>query len=51
MIVAISNVMTSFFAGFVVFAIIGYLAYEMDTEIKHVVDDGAGLAFVVYPQV
>ncbi|CAG0880461.1 unnamed protein product [Darwinula stevensoni] len=50
-IVAISNVMTSFFAGFVVFAVIGYLAYELDKEIKHVVDDGAGLAFVVYPQV
>uniref|UniRef100_A0A182XLE7 Transporter n=1 Tax=Anopheles quadriannulatus TaxID=34691 RepID=A0A182XLE7_ANOQN len=49
-VVAISNILTSFFAGFVIFAIIGFLAHELDTSVDSVIDQGAGLAFVVFPE-
>lgn len=48
---AVSNIATSFFAGLVIFSIIGFLAHELDVEVKKVVDQGAGLAFIVYPEV
>lgn len=51
LIVATSNILTSIFAGFVIFSIIGYLAHELDTEVGQVVDQGVGLAFMVYPEV
>ncbi|CAD7087923.1 unnamed protein product [Hermetia illucens] len=51
LIVAVSNIATSFFAGLVIFSIIGFLAHELDVEVKKVVDQGAGLAFIVYPEV
>ncbi|RWS26644.1 sodium- and chloride-dependent glycine transporter 2-like protein, partial [Leptotrombidium deliense] len=51
LIVSFSNVATSIFAGFVIFSVIGYLAHELDTEVGKVVDQGAGLAFMVYPEV
>jgi len=51
LIVAISNILTSFFAGFVIFSVIGFLAHELRVEVKNVVDQGAGLAFIVYPEV
>ncbi|CAH1787244.1 unnamed protein product [Owenia fusiformis] len=51
MIVSISNISTSIFAGFVIFSIVGYLAHEMKTDVGKVVDQGAGLAFIVYPEV
>ncbi|XP_053670663.1 sodium- and chloride-dependent glycine transporter 2-like [Anopheles nili] len=49
-VVAISNILTSFFSGFVIFAIIGFLAHELDTDVANVIDQGAGLAFVVFPE-
>lgn len=51
LIVAFGNIGTSLFAGFVIFAIIGYLAQELEMNIEDVVDQGAGLAFIVYPDV
>ncbi|XP_076287813.1 sodium- and chloride-dependent glycine transporter 2 isoform X2 [Lasioglossum baleicum] len=51
LIVAVSNIGTSFFAGFVIFSVIGFLAYELDVPVASVVDQGAGLAFIVYPDV
>lgn len=51
MIVAVSNILTSFFAGLVIFSVIGFLAHELDLEVGKVVDQGAGLAFIVYPEV
>lgn len=51
MIVAVSNIATSFFAGLVIFSIIGFLAHELNVDVDKVVDQGAGLAFIVYPEV
>lgn len=51
LIVAISNIGTSFFAGLVIFSVIGFLAHELDVPVASVVDQGAGLAFIVYPEV
>lgn len=51
LIVAVSNILTSFFAGLVIFSVIGFLAHELDLEVGKVVDQGAGLAFIVYPEV
>lgn len=51
LIVAISNIGTSFFAGLVIFSMIGFLAHELDVPVASVVDEGAGLAFIVYPEV
>ncbi|XP_035724694.1 sodium- and chloride-dependent glycine transporter 1-like isoform X1 [Vespa mandarinia] len=51
LIVAVSNIGTSFFAGLVIFSVIGFLAHELDVPVASVVDQGAGLAFIVYPEV
>lgn len=51
LIVAFCNIATSFFAGLVIFSIIGFLAHELNVEVEKVVDQGAGLAFIVYPEV
>ncbi|XP_034942351.1 sodium- and chloride-dependent glycine transporter 1 [Chelonus insularis] len=51
LIVAISNIATSFFAGLVIFSVIGFLAHELNVPVASVVDQGAGLAFIVYPEV
>ncbi|XP_076450427.1 sodium- and chloride-dependent glycine transporter 1-like isoform X2 [Babylonia areolata] len=51
LIVGIGNVLTSIYAGFVIFPIIGYLANELDMEVDKVVDQGPGLAFIVFPDV
>lgn len=34
-----------------IFSIIGFLAHELNVDVDKVVDQGAGLAFIVYPEV
>ena len=48
-IIGIANSLTSLYAGFVVFAILGFLAHETATTVDKVVNDGITLAFVSYP--
>ncbi|PVD25181.1 hypothetical protein C0Q70_15679 [Pomacea canaliculata] len=50
MIVVISDTATCIFGGFVIFSFLGYMAGQLGLEVKDVVKDGAGLAFVVYPE-
>ncbi|KAL4218936.1 hypothetical protein ACF0H5_021523 [Mactra antiquata] len=50
MIVPIVNCMTSFYAGFVIFSVLGYMANQKHTTVANVVDDGPGLTFIVYPE-
>ncbi|CAF3969028.1 unnamed protein product [Rotaria sp. Silwood1] len=49
LVVSIANVITSIFAGFVMFAYLGYLAHITGQNVKDVVSEGPGLAFIVYP--
>lgn len=49
--VSIINCMTSFLAGFVVFAVLGYMAQAQGVSIENLPTNGPGLVFVVYPEV
>jgi NSS family neurotransmitter:Na+ symporter len=48
-IVSLANCGTSFFAGFAVFSILGYLAQAMGVSVPEVTQSGLGLAFITYP--
>ncbi len=48
-VVSFANCMTSFFAGFAVFSILGYLAVTTNQPMKEVVGSGPALAFITYP--
>ncbi|XP_070531963.1 sodium- and chloride-dependent glycine transporter 1-like [Ptychodera flava] len=50
LIVANLNCLTSVFAGFVIFSIIGFMANELGRPVGEVVDQGFGLAFIAYPE-
>ncbi len=49
MIVCFGNCLTSVFAGFAIFSILGFLAKELEVDVKDVVSSGGGLAFIAYP--
>jgi len=49
-IISLGNCGTSFFAGFVVFSTLGYLAALKGTAVSEVATEGIGLAFVAYPE-
>lgn len=49
-ITSLANCGTSFFAGFAVFSILGYLAQAMNVGVPDVTTSGFGLAFMTYPQ-
>ncbi|KAG0713774.1 Sodium-dependent nutrient amino acid transporter 1 [Chionoecetes opilio] len=48
-IISFTDTFTSLLAGFTIFAILGNLSHELDTNIEDVVRGGGGLAFVSYP--
>ena len=48
-VVTLSNAATAIFAGFVVFAYIGYLANLTQQEVADVVSSGSGLSFIIFP--
>uniref|UniRef100_A0AAR2J391 Transporter n=1 Tax=Pygocentrus nattereri TaxID=42514 RepID=A0AAR2J391_PYGNA len=44
------NCVTSFFSGFAIFSVLGYMAHEHGVSIKEVATEGAGLVFIIYPE-
>ena len=47
--ISVCNSLTSIYAGFVVFSILGFLAFETNREVEDVVTEGIKMAFVAYP--
>lgn len=50
MIVSATNVFTAIFAGFAVFSVLGFMAFNLDVPVDEVVQSGPGLAFIAYPE-
>ncbi|XP_019647388.1 PREDICTED: sodium- and chloride-dependent glycine transporter 2-like [Branchiostoma belcheri] len=48
-VISVLNCLTSFYAGFAIFSVLGFMANEMGVKVEEVADTGAGLAFVAYP--
>ncbi|XP_078340686.1 sodium-dependent proline transporter-like [Crassostrea virginica] len=48
-IVSVGDTLTCIFAGFVIFSYLGHMAGELNVKVEDVAQEGAGLAFVVYP--
>ncbi|XP_017158854.1 sodium- and chloride-dependent creatine transporter 1 [Poecilia reticulata] len=49
-VLALINSGTSFFSGFVVFSILGFMAAEQGVDVSQVAESGPGLAFIAYPK-
>lgn len=48
--IPIINCATSIYAGFAVFCVLGFMAYEKNMDVEDVAEQGPGLVFVVYPE-
>jgi len=47
----IANFLASFLAGFVVFSALGHMSWRLNKNIENVVDQGASLSFIAYPEI
>ncbi|XP_071511815.1 sodium- and chloride-dependent GABA transporter 2-like [Diadema antillarum] len=50
LIFSVANCGTSLYSGFVIFAVLGFMAGEQGVEVGDVAKSGPGLAFIAYPE-
>ncbi|XP_059142121.1 sodium-dependent proline transporter-like [Physella acuta] len=50
MIASLADGLTSFYGGFVIFAVVGFMAKEANVSVTDVATQGPGLALVAYPE-
>ncbi|ROT67869.1 sodium- and chloride-dependent GABA transporter 2 [Penaeus vannamei] len=46
----VCNSMTSLFAGFGIFSVLGFMSYQLELPMTEVAEAGPGLAFIAYPK-
>uniref|UniRef100_A0A0B7AU17 Transporter n=1 Tax=Arion vulgaris TaxID=1028688 RepID=A0A0B7AU17_9EUPU len=49
-IIPIINCLTSFYVGFAIFSVLGFMSVNTGVDVKDVTTDGTGLVFVAYPE-
>ncbi|CAL1543512.1 unnamed protein product [Lymnaea stagnalis] len=49
-VVPVINCLTSFYAGFAIFSILGFMSQNTGVAVQNVTTDGQGLIFVAYPE-
>ncbi|KAG5680363.1 hypothetical protein PVAND_009872 [Polypedilum vanderplanki] len=49
-IVSLINYLTAFYSGLAVFAILGFLAHQMNVPVDSVASSGPGLSFITFPE-
>jgi len=48
--ICVVTYLTAIFSGFVIFSVLGFMSFKMNKPIEEVASQGAGLAFIIYPE-
>jgi len=49
-VLCVCNSLTSLFAGFGIFSVLGYMSYQLEMDMADVAEAGPGLVFIAYPK-
>jgi len=48
--ICVVTYLTAIFSGFVIFSVLGFMSHKLNKPIDEVASQGAGLAFIIYPE-